>query len=166
MSLRKFQMSWKKINQSQYFHLALCIQIWKIWTFSNTFRLKKKKRILSLTQTKIHTKDWRHAGIPDFCSSTSSQRTRWLGPILLFHRRNIKEDWRLELPGPAWIARTPQPHAEACPRGECRAQHLDEELLSCGDLKSHILILPFPSVNLHRKCLYTQGLRWVVKMTV
>lgn len=150
----------KKINQSQYFRFE------KSEPFLIPLGLRKK-RILSLTQTKIHTK------VEDMQESQTFVAVHpargpgdWVRPCCVTGETRIKEDWRLELRWPSWIARTPQPHAEACPRGECWAQHLDEELLSCGDLKSHILILPFPSVNVHRKCLYTQGLRWVVKMTV
>lgn len=165
--IKKIPDELKKINQSQYFHLALCIQIWKIWTFSNTFRLKKKRGSLVWPKLKSTKK------VEDMLESQTFVAVHpargpgdWVQPCCFTGETLIKEDWRLELPWPAWIARTPQPHAEACPRGECRAQHLDEELPSCGDLKSHILILPFPSVNLHRKCLYTQNLRWVVKMMV
>lgn len=74
---------WAEKNQSQYFHLALCIQIWKIWTFSNTFRLKKKRGSLVWPKLKSTQK------VEDMLESQTFVAVHPArGPILLFHRRN------------------------------------------------------------------------------
>lgn len=98
-----------KKNQSQYFHLALCIQFWKIWTFSNTFRLKKKRG--SLVWPKLQSTQ-KIEGTLKSHTFVAVHPARGPGDWIqscCFTGNSYKRRLRLKLQWPAWIAWTPQP---------------------------------------------------------